>query len=430
MKSKRIVLFSVALVSSLALVATACNHSDDDSSSDDPIAPRGEPSVVPGFDGTTIKLGFLTDLSGALSVIGGPIRDGSQIYWDYVNEELGGIGGKYKVELVVEDTEDQPNVAVQAYQKIKNDVVMFGEILSTPPVSAILPLLKQDGILAVPGSLAARWVREPNILPQAAPYEYEIINIVDWWHTTESDGSDIYCAVYVDDVYGNSTLDGFDHIVDALELTVGAKVTINRGDTSFATQISTLQDADCTVVVAITVPSEQNTMLGEALQMGFEPTWLGALPAYISLLGGVPAFEPRYANFYYTQDAPPLSDTTVEGVVNFNTRFEAYMREPFSTFNLSGYFLAFAAHQLLEKAVALGDLSREGILTASAQLGEVSVEGLAAENYVYGPADERIPPKASRIMRHELGNGREHIREVAAHTSPHIDTFVLPAATP
>ena len=44
---------------------------------------------APGFDGSIIKLGYLTDLSGGLQVIGVPIRDGAQVYWDYVNNELG-----------------------------------------------------------------------------------------------------------------------------------------------------------------------------------------------------------------------------------------------------------------------------------------------------------------------------------------------------
>ncbi|HWM03456.1 MAG TPA: ABC transporter substrate-binding protein, partial [Actinophytocola sp.] len=52
----------------------------------------------------------------------------------------------------------------------------------------------------------------------------------------------------------------------------------------------------------------------------------------------------------------------------------------------------------LEKAVELGDLSREGILEASSQLGTVTFDGLT-EDYKYGPAEDRDPPRASTIFK-------------------------------
>lgn len=433
-KFKKMLASTVALVAVISLVAAACSHSDDDASPTT-APPRtaatqttsSDPANAPGFDGTTIKIGFLTDLTGPLVVIGGPIRDGSQIYWDYVNEELGGIAGKYKVELVVEDTNDKAATAVQAYQKIKDDVVMFGEILSTHTSAAISPFLIEDEIVAIPGSLSARWVREPNFLPQAAPYEYEMINIIDWWHNTQSDGNDVYCSVYVDDAYGTTTLTAVTYIAEQLGIEIAEEVSIDRGDTDFTTQLTRLEEANCTVVAAITVPTEQNILLAAAATADYKPVWLGALPSYLSLFGAVPTFAPNYENFYYAQDAPGLTDTSVEGIVNFKVRFEKYKSTAFSTFNLAGYFLSFGAHALLERAAELGDFSRAGILRASEELGEVDVEGLAAQNYVYGPASERVPPKGSRIFEHEPDNGPDDfINEVANYTSIHIDGFPLP----
>ena len=62
-----------------------------------------------------------------------------------------------------------------------------------------------------------------------------------------------------------------------------------------------------------------------------------------------------------------------------------------------GYNQARAMTALLEKAVELGDLSHEGLLKASEELGTVSFDGLTGD-YEYGPADEREPPRTSTIF--------------------------------
>ena len=62
-----------------------------------------------------------------------------------------------------------------------------------------------------------------------------------------------------------------------------------------------------------------------------------------------------------------------------------------------GYNQARAVTALLEKAVELGDLSKEGIMKASEQMGTVSFDGLTAD-YQYGPAEERNPPRSTTIF--------------------------------
>lgn len=53
---------------------------------------------------------------------------------------------------------------------------------------------------------------------------------------------------------------------------------------------------------------------------------------------------------------------------------------------------------VLEKAVELGDLSREGILKASTQLGTVSFDGLTGD-YTYGPAVRRNPRRVTTLLK-------------------------------
>ena len=418
-KTKSFLTLAVGLLALFSLLAAACGSSGGDndaaSSATAATAARTEPEPTNGFDGETIKLGFLTALSGTLALIGAPIAAGAQVYWDWVNNELGGIDGQYKVELVIEDTADDPATAVQAYQKIKNDVALFGEILSTPVTAAVLEQLKVDNILGVPGSLAGEWASERLLIPTAAAYEYEMINLVDWWHNQQSDGNDTYCAIFVDDKYGQDTMRGTRFAIDRLGLELAVETTINRGDTSFVAQLTEMRDAGCTVVFAVTVPSEQNAMLGEAQEMGFTPTWLGALPSHLNLFS-CPLAD-RYTKFFVTQDAPPIANTTVEGVANFVERFAEYGDAEVSSFHLTGYVLSFAVHAILEKAAELNDFSREGLLEAYSLIGEVDTEGLTAGNYVYGEVGDRVPISATRILRHDPSVPGDCLNQVALFDS-------------
>jgi ABC-type branched-subunit amino acid transport system substrate-binding protein len=145
----------IAAVAALALVAAGCGGGGDDEGG----GGGGEVSNVPGFDGKTIRLGVLTPLSGPVAVIGNPLTAGNEVYFEAVNQK-GGIGGKYKVELVQEDTRYAPPVTVQKYNRLKSRVVAFTQVLGTAPTLAVLPQLRRDKMIASPASLDAFWVRE------------------------------------------------------------------------------------------------------------------------------------------------------------------------------------------------------------------------------------------------------------------------------
>lgn len=451
-----------AVIGCIALFATACGSDDDDAAptttaspttaapadkppetappptdapdgTDEPaptttVAPPttvGPPQPTNGFDGSTITLGYLTDQSGSLAIVGGPLKDGAEVYWAWVNQNQGGVAGQYEVELIVADTADDPAQTITEYQRIKDDVVMFAEVLSTPPTQALLEFLQEDNIVAVPGSLAGAWAGEAVLLPNGAAYEYEMINLVDWYVSESglASADDVHCAVYVDDKYGNDSMRGVNYAAEQLGIELAEAQTINRGDTDFTAQVSAMDDADCTVVYAVTVPTEQNGMLTQADAVGFTPNWLGALPSYLNLFaGGRPDL---YTNFYVAIDSPNLNDTSVPAMSDFLERFDEINGGTPNTFHLSGYFQSIAVHALLEKAVELGDLSRDGIAVAMAQLGEVDNGGLAAENYVYGLPEDRVPTSAVRIFKFDRDQPPNFLEEVQIYDSPLNASFDL-----
>jgi ABC-type branched-subunit amino acid transport system substrate-binding protein len=383
------------LVAVLALVLAGCGGAADEGE------PEGEGSAAelkagPGFDGTTIKLGVLTPLSGPVAVIGQPLTAGNQVYYDYVNSQ-GGIAGKYKVELVQEDTQYSPPRTVQQYNKIKNDVVAFTQILGTAPTLAVLPQLQQDNIIGAPASLDAFWVREPNLLPVGGPYQIQAINALDYYvNQADGKGKNI-CSLIQDDAYGEAGQAGVDYAAENLGFEVVDTQKFKVGDKDVTGQVQRLQRAKCDAVFLVATPTDAGTIWGTAAKLGFAPRWIGQSPSWIDELGASPLAEYLQKTTWIVAEGTEWGDDNVPGMKDLIARVDEFKpdQEPDYYFSF-GYLQGIAMTALLEKAVELGDLSRDGLMKASEQLGNVSFDGLSGD-YQYGPAEERNPSRMSTI---------------------------------
>ena len=252
------------IVALLALVLAGCGGAADDEGDS---GESGDASLAnaPGFDGKTIKLGILTPLTGPVAVIGKPLTAGNEVYFDYVNSQ-GGIAGKYKVELVQEDTQYSPPATVQQYNKIKNNVVAFTQVLGTAPTLATLPQLAQDKIIAAPASLDAFWVREPNLLPVGGPYQVQAINALDYYvNQADGKGKNI-CSFIQDDAYGEAGQSGVDFAAEELGFKVVDTQKFKVGDKDVTGQVQRLQGSKCDAVFLVATPDRRGHDLGHGRQ--------------------------------------------------------------------------------------------------------------------------------------------------------------------
>ena len=396
----------LALLFALTLVTAACGGSsdDDDETTDTTEAtdggePAGEPEAVPGFDGTTIKLGVITPTSGTVALIGNPLTAGNQAYFDYVNEELGGIAGKYKVELVIRDSGYDPTKAAQEYAAIKGDVVMLAQLLGTPIVNAVLEQLIDDGMVAQPASLDSFWVNEPNLLPIGGPYQIQAINALNWYVTDGGGEGKVVCSLIQDDPYGEAGQEGLDFAAEELgiDIAVTARFPAPPATADFTAPIGQLQGEGCEMVFLVATPTSTGGALGKSVEVGFTPQWIGQSPTWIGALGASPLAPYLQENFLVASEGPNYGDTSVPGMTELMRIKDTYAPDqaPDVYFNF-GYNEAQAVHALLEKAVELGDLSRDGILAALADLGTVTFDGLLGD-YTYG--ETRTPPTTTTLFR-------------------------------
>ena len=383
------------LAALLALVLAGCGGAADDGESSD----EGEAASLknaPGFDGKTIKLGVLTPLSGPVAVIGLPLTAGNQVYFDYVNSK-GGIAGKYKVELVQEDTQYSPPKTVQQYNKIKGDVVAFTQVLGTAPTLAVLPQLRSDGMIAAPASLDALWVREENLMPVGGPYQIQAINALDYYVNEAGGKGKNVCSFVQDDAYGEAGQSGVDFAAEKLGFKVADTQKFKVGDKDVTGQIQRLQRSKCDAVFLVATPTDAGTIWGTAAKLGFAPRWIGQSPTWIDELGASPLAEYLQKTTWITAEGTEWGDPKVEGMTELVDRVKEFKpdQDPDYYFTF-GYLQGQAMTALLEKAVELGDLSHEGLMKASQELGDVSFDGLS-DDYTYGPAEERDPPRTTTI---------------------------------
>jgi ABC-type branched-subunit amino acid transport system substrate-binding protein len=384
----------VALAALIALLGlAACGRDDDDDGGD-----GGELATVPGFDGETITVGAITPETGPVEVIGAPLTNGNRVWFEYLNDAEGGIAGQYPVELEVVDSRYQPPTAVQQYNRIKDDVVMLAQLLGTPITTAVLPQLRSDNIVASPASLDSLWVREPQLAPLGAPYQIQAINAIDYWLNSEGSPEATICAMIQDDVYGEAGLEGVEFAGQELGFEVAEVARFAAGDEDFTAQIGQLDNAGCELVFLTGLPTEAGAIFGTAAQAEFAPRWIGQSPMWVDELLDSPLRPYLEQALWVVAEGPEWGDESVPGMADMVDRVERYApdQEPDFYFTF-GYNQARVVTEILEQAVANGDLSREGIVTAMEELGTVSFDEVGGD-YEYGSADERTPPAQNTIL--------------------------------
>ncbi len=386
----------------LALVAAACGSDDSPSTTGTTAAGGGAAlKAAPGFDpaANTIKVGIISALTGPGAPIGKPLTAGNETFFNKVNAK-GGIAGKYKISFEERDSANEPQKAVPAYNELKGNVVMFAQTFGTPSNKALLTSLKADGIVAAPASLDADWVREPNLLPVGSPYQIQAINALTWYVTDGGGAGKKICSLAQDDAYGQAGLQGVDFAAEknGFPVVTKQKHTLGKGAEG-AAAIQGLKDAGCEAVFLGALPSDTGALLGIAARTGFAPQWIGQSPSYIGALAASPLKDYLAKTFIVASEGTEWGDESVEGMKDMLADIKQFKPDQQPDYYFAfGYYQANAVVQVLEKAVALGDLSHAGIMKATEQVGTVSFDGLTGD-YKYGKAADRVFPRETTLFK-------------------------------
>ncbi|QUW22335.1 substrate-binding domain-containing protein [Sporosarcina sp. Marseille-Q4063] len=129
----------IALLALVLIISTACSE-DSGKESDEKDEKPGDKTEEAG----TIKIGVLASLTGALESYGKQTKQGFELGVEYATDGTNEVAGK-KIEIVFEDTETDPVVAVQKATKLLEDdeVDFLVGSSSSGDTLAVLPLAEE-----------------------------------------------------------------------------------------------------------------------------------------------------------------------------------------------------------------------------------------------------------------------------------------------
>ena len=277
------------------------------------------PKPAPGFDGTTIKLGVITPVTGSAAVIGNPLTAGNKVYFDGVNAK-GGIAGKYKVELEVArhaSTTADRRAAVQGEQGRRRHVRPDpGHGASSTPSS---PQLDTDEIIAGPG--LARRLLGPRAEPACRSVvrtRSRSINGMDYAVRNLDAKNKTICALTKDDPYGEAGLAG-PRVRGRAD---GLQRSRRRPRSSRATPTSPPRSTSCRAPAArsslfVGLPTETSPVLTGAAGRGVRPEVARASRRPGCSVFASPASDLApylQENFLLLSEGPQWGDTSVPGM--------------------------------------------------------------------------------------------------------------------
>src|SRR5579863_1964903 len=232
-------LFScIGLIVVCVMVLSGCANSANNNGSGSTL------KVGPGVDvaNKTITLGIISPYSGPVAApIGDPLALGVKVFFDHVNDN-GGING-YKVKFIEKDSQYNPQIQVQMYNQIHNQILMIADSLGTPTTEAILPLADSDHMLISAATLASSLARQKYVVLVGTPYRLQVENAFDYVVNTLKVKSPKTGIIYQNDEYGQDGLQGYKESITAYGLDDVGQASYAVTDTDFTAQVSQMKQA-------------------------------------------------------------------------------------------------------------------------------------------------------------------------------------------
>src|SRR5579883_3488982 len=345
----------------------------------------------------TITLGILSPFSGPVAdPIGKPLARGVETFFKSVNDR-GGIDG-FKVQFVEKDTQYSPQLQVEQYNQIHNQVLMIADSLGTPTTFAIKDLATTDHMLVSAATLSSDLTREKYIVLVGTPYRLQTENAFDYVVNKLGIKNPVTGIIYQNDDYGQDGLTGYKEAVSAYHLNDVGQAAYGVTDTDFTAEVSKMKAAGAKYVFLTTLPSATGGIIGTAAKLGYFPQWILQSPAFALALLQVPALVPLMSKAWLVGQGAAWGDTSVPGMAQLLQDVQKYFpsQQPDGYFEF-GYAESYVTYAILKKALDNKDVTRDGLYRAFQSLGQVDLGGLYPPATYGSSPNQRVPTRDSVI---------------------------------
>jgi len=319
---------------------------------------------VPGVTGDTIKLGSFIAQSGPVAPIGIPVLHGAQTWYNFVNDEFGGVNGR-KIEFIALDDGFNPANTVAVVKKLVEEDHVFAIVnpLGSITYKAVFDYLKDHGVPVVSPHGNAVFMCQPTVHTAFSiqPNNIAFGRTLAQYAVLELKAQKIGVA-YVDDAFGNELKKYVVEELNKYGIKPVAVVSYPGTETSFSSYALQLRQAGAKVVILLGYLADGAAIMREAETLGYHPQWLGTntlTDLSLFKLAGESAVEGMIATGF------ALDPSTQDSVTAY--LFRQLLHKYFPKETPSGYSeIAYVgAQQVVEALRRAGpDLTREKFIEA------------------------------------------------------------------
>jgi len=246
----------LAMVTLLSLVLAACGPTPTEV----PPTPTEAPVAK---EGAAYKIGFAPSVTGGGSFLGEPERNVAEIIAARLEEEGGVVGPdgvKHPVEILIGDTESNPDVGVSVARRfIDEDEVVVLVMGSLTPISlAIAEVGEEAEVPYVSMASSSLIVQDPEDPAKMRPWVFKTPQSngdVAVWQVERLKvlGAKSVCYLYENTGYGKDCFNSSSGALEEAGFTTAYSDSFERTDTEFP-QVAGVQASGCDVVVVGAIP--------------------------------------------------------------------------------------------------------------------------------------------------------------------------------
>jgi len=362
---------AACLALAVALPLAACGKGSSNGSTK-----QGSIKAGPGVQPKQITLGVLTDQSGTFAVLGQALTQGQQAYWKEQNAN-GGVCGR-QVNLIVKDHGYDPQRAVTLYRDLAPNVLALEQLLGSPVTAALLPQLERDSMYSALSAWPPSLLGSKVIEITGATYDLEAINGIDWMMKNKGlKAGDTIGDLYFEGDYGEGGLKGVKYAAQKHGLKV-VEQKIKATDTDMTGQVSAFKSAGVKALWVTTGPKQLASLAGVAASVGLNVPIGTNNPAFSPVLLQTPVAKSLEANVTSFGSTAPISLDKPAVKATAAAYRKDYPNGTPQAAVVAGWAEAEVMNQVLQKACANKDLTRQGVVSALHSLSSVDTGGLIA----------------------------------------------------
>lgn len=257
--------------------------------------------IVPQMEGLSgeIPIGVVLTLTGPLSSIGIPQRNGLELALEEINKSQ---LGDAKIKFIIEDSRGTPEVAVEAFNKLIHQdkvVAILGPTYSSETKEAF-PIAQQNKFLALSPSSAASGLSAIGDFVFRASLTVDVLVPNGVKITQEKLGYQKVAVIFDNaDVFSQSGHELLKKALNDNGVEILTTETFETGDTDFSAQLTRIKNSNPDAIFISSLPVEAGEILIQGRQLGIDD----AVPFIVILT--------------FTQDEIQRAGAAAEGAITF-----------------------------------------------------------------------------------------------------------------